>query len=133
MQYNNKKDLNRRIESTVFPRNLAVVRFYFKTPFGAVTIRGQLDFEGGVYRDRHAHVYTASVISLYSCMHVKCECAHGNCCRPLAMRRDFEGAFIGTSWQIDVATFRGQRDFEEIQYRDFSSLRLVPLLKISQI
>ena len=50
--------------STVFPRNLAAARFYFKAPFGAATIRGRLDFEGGVYRDRYARTYTASIISL---------------------------------------------------------------------
>ena len=45
--------------STVLPRNLATVRFYFKTQFGAATIRGRLDFEGGVYRDRHSwHSFT---------------------------------------------------------------------------
>ena len=52
---------------TVFPRNLAAARFYFKAPFGAVTIRGRLDFEGGVYRDRYARSYTASIISLVVC------------------------------------------------------------------
>ena len=36
-------------------------------------------------------------------MHVKCTRTYGHCCRPL------------TSWQIDAATFRGQRDFEEIR------------------
>ena len=36
---------------TVFPRNLAVAKFNFKALYHAVTIRGQLDFEGGVYRD----------------------------------------------------------------------------------
>ena len=50
---------------TVFPRNLAATGFYFKAPFGAATIRGRLDFEGGVYRDRHARAYTASIISLF--------------------------------------------------------------------
>ena len=64
--------------------------FYFKAPFGAATIRGRLDFEGGIYRDRHARVYTASIISLFVCA-----CAYGYCCRPLTMRRDFEG---GVYW-----------------------------------
>ena len=36
----------------------------FKAQFGAATIRGWLDFEGGVYRDRHACAHTASIISL---------------------------------------------------------------------
>ena len=52
-------------EFTVFPRNLTVARFYFKAPFGVVTIRGRLDFEGGVYRDRRARAYTTSIISLF--------------------------------------------------------------------
>ena len=52
---------------TVFPRNLAKARFYFKAPFDAATIRGRLDFEGGVYRDRYARTYTASIISLVVC------------------------------------------------------------------
>ena len=43
---------------TVFPRNLAAAEFYFKASFGAATIRGRLDFEGGVYRDRHARART---------------------------------------------------------------------------
>ena len=30
-----------------------------------------------------------------NCMHVKCACAYGYCCRPLTMRRDFEG---GVYW-----------------------------------
>ena len=30
---------------TVFPRNLAMARFYFKALFGAATIRGRQDFE----------------------------------------------------------------------------------------
>ena len=79
---------------TVFPRNLAVARFYFKAPFGAATIRGRLDFEGGVYRDRYPrHVHSFN--NKPSCMHVKCPCAYGNFYRPLTMRRDFEG---GVYW-----------------------------------
>ena len=94
---------------TVYPRNLAAARFYFKAPFGAATIRGRLDFEGGVYRDRYVRTYTASIIILRSCMHA---CAYGNCCRPLTMRRDFEGGvYHGTSWQINAATFRGAARF----------------------
>ena len=47
--------------------NLAVMRFYFKALYHAVTIRGRLDFKGGIYRDRHACAYTASIISLFVC------------------------------------------------------------------
>ena len=35
---------------------------------------------------------------------------------PLPCGEIWRAAFIGTSWQIDVATFRGWRDFEEIWY-----------------
>ena len=80
---------------TVFPRNLAAARFYFKAQFGAATIRGRPDFEGGVYRDRRARAYTTSIIILF--VHVKCACAYGNSCRPLTMRRDFEG---GVYWDV---------------------------------
>ena len=52
---------------TVFPRNLATARFNFKALYHAATIRGQLDFEGGIYRDRHTRMYTASIISLFVC------------------------------------------------------------------
>ena len=52
---------------TVFPRNFASARFYFKALIDEATIRGWLDFEGGVYRDQHARVYTASIISLFVC------------------------------------------------------------------
>ena len=40
------------------------MRFNFKALYHAATIRGRLDFEGGVYRDQHARAYTTSVISL---------------------------------------------------------------------
>ena len=58
-------NLKMKTVNTVFPRNLAAAGFYFKATFGAATIRGWLDFEGGVYRDRHAREYTASIISLF--------------------------------------------------------------------
>ena len=82
------------IANTVFPQNLAVVRFYFKAPFDAAIIRGQLDFEGDIYRDRHA-TRIHSFNNEPSCMHVKCLCAYGNCCRSLIMWRDLEG---GVYW-----------------------------------
>ena len=92
----------------VFPRNFAAARFYFKAPFGAVTIRGRLDFEGRVYRDRHARAYTAPIVGPFVCA-----CAYGNRCQPLTMRQDFEG---GVYWDeladkcgdiSRVAGFRG--------------------------
>ena len=61
---------------TVFPRNLAAVRFYFKAQFGAATIQGRLDFEGGVYTDWHACVCTASIISLHVFVCTHNACAH---------------------------------------------------------
>ena len=48
---------------TTFPRNLA--DFNSKALYHAATIRGWLDFEGGVYRDQHARTYTGSIISLF--------------------------------------------------------------------
>ena len=53
------------ITATVFPQNLtgAAVRFLFSRLYlaNAETIRGRLDFEGGVYRYRHARAYAAVV------------------------------------------------------------------------
>ena len=73
---------------TVFPRNLAAARFYFKAPFGAATIRGRR-----LQRSTRTRVHSFNNKPI--CMHVKCACAYGNCCRPLTMRRDFEG---GVYW-----------------------------------
>ena len=42
---------------TVFPRNFATARFYFKDQFGAVTIQGWLDFKGSIQGDRQVHAY----------------------------------------------------------------------------
>ena len=50
--------------STILPQNLTVARFYFKTLFDSATTQGQLDFKGSVYRDLHANVYAASIMSL---------------------------------------------------------------------
>ena len=104
-----------KMENTVFPRNLAVARFYFKAPFGAATIRGRLDFEGGVY----VHSFNNKP----SCLHVKCPCAYRNCCRPVPCGEISRAAFIGTSRQIDAATIRGRRDFEV--RRDFEEMRYI--------
>ena len=73
---------------TVFPRNLAAARFYFKALFGAATIRGRR-----LQRSIRTHVHSFN--NKPSCMHVKCPCAYGNCCRSLTMRQDFEG---GVYW-----------------------------------
>ena len=99
---------------TVFPRNLAAARFYFKALFGAATIRGRRQ-----QRLTRTRVYTASIISLApSCMHVKCACTYGNCCWPLTMQRDFKG---GIYWDeladrcgeiSRAAGFRGAARFQ---------------------
>ena len=68
------------------------------------TIQGQLDFEGGVYSDQHAHMYTASIISLFVCtynarvhMHIVVD--------PISCGEILRAAFIGMSWLKYVATF----------------------------
>ena len=76
---------------TVFPWNLAAVRFYFKSPFGAATVQGRLDFEGGVYRDRYVRTYTASIISLVASAHTEIAVD------PLPCSEISRTAFIGTS------------------------------------
>ena len=44
--------------NTVFPRNLAAARFYFKAQFGAATIRGWLDFEAYFVSTYNARAHT---------------------------------------------------------------------------
>ena len=89
---------------TVFPQNLAAARFYFKALFGAASIRGRLDFEGGVYRDRYAHAYTAPIISpLYArIMRVRIRIIVVD---PLPCGEISRAAFIGMSWQKHAARF----------------------------
>ena len=50
---------------TIFPRNPAKARLYFKAQFGMMTIRGWLNSKGGVNRDRHS-----------SCMHTPPQCVY---------------------------------------------------------
>ena len=49
------------------------MRFYFKALFNAATIRGQLHFEDGVYRDPHIRMLICSInnepILYYVCMY----------------------------------------------------------------
>ena len=99
------------LANTVFPRNLAAARFYFKAQFGAATIRGRLDFEDGIYQDRHARVHTASIISLFVRMY-NARAHMYIAVDPLPCSEISRAAFIGKSLQKHVATFRGQRDFE---------------------
>ena len=54
----------------------------------------RLDFEGGVYRDRQARVYTASVITLFVCTYNACEHTY-IVVNPIPMRQDFKG---GVCW-----------------------------------
>ena len=85
---------------TVFPRNIAAARFYFKALYHAATIRGRLDFEGGVYGDQYARVYTVSIMSLLNLY-----------ARIMHMR-----VRISSLTPYHAATFRGRWDFEEIWY-----------------
>ena len=108
------KSSKRKSVYTIFPRNLAAARFYFKAQFGVATIRGRLDFEGGVYRDRHACAHTASIISLFVCTYNAR--AHTYIAVDLLPFGEISReAFIGKSLQKHAATFRGRRDFEEIR------------------
>ena len=97
---------------TVFPRNLTAARFYFKTQLGVATIQGRLDFEGSVYRDRHAHMRIASIMSLSVCMYNAHAHMHYSW-RSFTMWRDFEGSvywdeFAETCGDISrVAGFQG--------------------------
>ena len=106
--------------TTVFPRNLAAARFYFKVLFGAATIRGQLDFEGGVYRERYARVYTAPIISLLYARMMRVR-IRINVVDPLPCGKISRAAFIGMNWQKHAARFRGWRDFEV--RRDIEEIR----------
>ena len=81
-------------------------------------------FEGGIYRDRYARAYTASVISLLLCV-----CAYIYCCRPRTMRWDFEG---GVYWDelaeicgemSRVVGFRGVARFRGNVVTDFADTR----------
>ena len=47
-------------------------------------------FKGSVYRDRHAHMHTASIISLFVCIYNACAYACKSCW-PFTMQWDFEG------------------------------------------
>ena len=104
---------------TIFPRNLAAARFNFKALYHAATIRGRLDFEGGVYRDRHAHAYTASVISLFVCTY-NARAHTYIVVDPVPCGEILRAAFIGMSWLKYAAIFRGRQDFEV--WRDFEEI-----------
>ena len=93
-----------------------MARFNFKVLYHAATIRGRLDFEGSIYRDRHVRVYTASIISLFVCMYM-CVCAYVNRWWPRTMRWNFEGSvywdelaeICGKIWR--AAGFQGAARF----------------------
>ena len=85
--------------------------FYFKAPFDVVTIRGWLDFEGGIHRDRHAHTYTASIISyLYARIIRVCISIAVN---PLLHGEILKAAFLTETCGdvLRVAGFRGMVRF----------------------
>ena len=93
--------------NTVFPRNVATVRFYFKALFGGVArFRGRR-------LQRLTHMCIQSFNNKPICMHVKCICAYTYIAdNPLPCSEISRAAFFETSWQMDAATFRGQLDFE---------------------
>ena len=99
-----------------------MARFHFKALFGVATIRGQLDFEGGVYRDRYTHAYTTPIISLLYArimrMHIRI-----NVVDPLPCREISRATFVGMK---HVARFQGQRDFEV--RRDFEEIRYIDVI-----
>ena len=101
-------------QNTVFPRNLAATRFYFKALFGAAICPRQLDFEGGAYRDWPARTHEVSVIILFICTY-NVHAHTCNSCQSFTVQWDFEGSTYGMSWQEHAATFRGWRGFEVLQ------------------
>ena len=60
------------VGSFLFPVHSQLLYFLKISPRQDFISRPSLvrrQFEGGVYRDRHAHAYTASIISLFVCMY----------------------------------------------------------------
>ena len=109
---------------TVFPQNLTMAIFYFKALFGVVTIRRQLDLEGGVYRDWHAYTYTSLIVSLFVCTY-NARVHTYIVVDPLPCGNISGVAFIGVSWQKHVATFWEQWDFKV--WRDFQEIYSIQL------
>ena len=99
-----------------------MARFNFKALYHAATIRGWLDFEGGVYRDQYACAYTASVVSLFVCTY-NARAHTYIVVDPMPCGEISRAAFIGMSWLKYAAIFRGRRDFE-VQ-RHFEEIRYV--------
>ena len=99
---------------TVFPRNLAMARFNFKVLYHVATIRGRLDFEGSVYRNRHARAYTASAISLFVCTHNARSHTY-IVVDPVPCSEISRAAFIGMSWLKYAATFWGNTVYAHVQ------------------
>ena len=84
------------MSTTVFPRNLAAARFYFKAPFGATTIQGRR-----LQRSTCTRVHSFNNKPI--CMHVKCAYTYVN---PLPCGKISRAAgFWG------VARFRGNTVF----------------------
>ena len=79
-------------------------------------------FESGVYRGRHTLEYTASLISLFVCIHN--EHAHTFIASdPLPWGEISWVAYIGICLQKRGATFRGRQDFE--MWRDFKEMQYI--------
>ena len=79
---------------TIYPQNLAAVKFDCKALFDVVTIWEHLDFKGSVYRDRHACVCIASIMSLFVCMYNVCAHMH-IVVDPVPCSGIFRGRFLG--------------------------------------
>ena len=81
-----------------------MARFYFKALCDVATIRGKLDFKGGVYRDQHACTYTASIMNLFVCMY-NARAHTYTVVDPVPCGAILRVAFIGMSWLKYVTTF----------------------------
>ena len=80
----------------VFSRNLATARFNFKALWR--------QFEGSIYRDRHARTYTALIINLFVCTYNVHAHTH-IVVNPVPCSKILRAAFIGMSWLKYAATF----------------------------
>ena len=79
-----------------------------KALFDASTIRGWLDFEDGVYRDQHSHMYTASIMSLLVCMYIVCVYTYMHIVvDSVPCGKISRAVFIGMSWPKYAVRFRG--------------------------
>ena len=96
--YNDHFQSSVTITYTEFPRNSAAARFNFKVLYHVVTIRGQLDFKGGVYRDLYACTYIASIVSPY----IMCLCKYYISVNPVPCSEIEGGGKYGTLHTVDA-------------------------------